>query len=479
MSFNFSYKPTEMKNNIDNSGPIAFKNIDYFFSSPTSTSTKSNESSSSLFYKRTFAKPIKELSAEATFYTFNSTDNNNFRYEYFLEGQPIPYKSSFRGEDNANKRNYLYGKVDYVMPLGFSTRIETGYQVYYQDMNYNFTSSDSLSNNIYKYYELRNAAYAGFILNAGKFGFQGTFRGEYSYSSINKNTTSDYLALLPSGNVQFKISSKQNVKLSYNRRINRPGVYDLNPFPKVATDYSITQGNPYLKPEYRDRLQLTYTLTLGSNFISPGVYYEKTTQKIGRITSLVTSPITGGSVLRNAPDNVQSGYERGFSLNAMLFFFNINARLFQGHSDLYRYNVGSKPDSINAQNYSSYSITSYAYQQFFKKKLTAFVFISYNGVNVNGYTKTYSNPMYGIGAQRIAGNHTFGMFYFLPFKKNFEMSRSVTETPFSYSKSISSFDVSYYIQVMYSYKFNKGKAVKKLNRKVEVESDTKGGGIRN
>jgi len=31
---------------------------------------------------------------------------------------------------------------------------------------------------------------------------------------------------------------------------------------------------------------------------------------------------------------------------------------------------------------------------------------------------------------------------------------------------------------MYSFKFNKGKAVKKISKKVEVESDTKSGGLK-
>jgi hypothetical protein len=477
LSFNFSFKPSNVNNDINNIGPISAIN-DYVFNSPTNTSTNSKESSSSLFYKRTFAKPIKELTAEATFYTFNSTEDNRYISEILKVGQSDPFDTNNRHENKTNDRNYFSGKVDYVMPVGFSARIETGYQFYYQGMNYkNLSTSDTL--NLFQYSELRNAAYAGFILNAGKFGFQGTFRGEYSLNSINDTMNSNYFVALPSANIQFKISSKQNIKLSYNRRINRPGIYDLNPFVSVAITKFETTGNPYLKPEYRDRLQLTYTLNLGSNFISPGLYYEYISQKIGNISYMAPSSITKLPVLHTKPENVQSGYERGFNINAMLFFFNINARLFQGHSDKYSYFNGSGSDTLKSQNYSSYSITSYAFKQFFNKKLTAFIFLSYNGVNVNGYTKTYSNPMYGLGAQRVAGNHTFGMFYFLPFKKNFEMSRSVTEMPGFYNKTISSFDVSYYIQVMYSYKFNKGKAVKKLNRKVEVESDTKGGGIRN
>jgi hypothetical protein len=125
-------------------------------------------------------------------------------------------------------------------------------------------------------------------------------------------------------------------------------------------------------------------------------------------------------------------------------------------------------------NYFSYSITSYAFAQLDKKKTaTAFVFLSYNGVNMNAQSKTYSIPLYGIGIQKQLKDHSIGIFYLLPFSRKVEFSRTVTETPAFYSRNITGIDISNYIQFSYSYKFNKGKSVKKLGRKVEVESDSK------
>jgi hypothetical protein len=125
-------------------------------------------------------------------------------------------------------------------------------------------------------------------------------------------------------------------------------------------------------------------------------------------------------------------------------------------------------------NYFSYSITSYAFAQLDKKKTTtAFVFLSYNGVSVNAQSKTYSMPIYGIGVQKQLKDHSFGVFYLLPFSKNVELSRTETVTPAYNSSNTIGFDVSNYIQFMYSYKFNKGRNVKKLDRKIDIESDSK------
>ena len=57
------------------------------------------------------------------------------------------------------------------------------------------------------------------------------------------------------------------------------------------------------------------------------------------------------------------------------------------------------------------------------------------------------------------------------------MSNTKTTTPTFYSESSFGFNVSYFIMVQYTYKFNKGKAVKKIAHKEELETDTKTEGI--
>jgi hypothetical protein len=74
-------------------------------------------------------------------------------------------------------------------------------------------------------------------------------------------------------------------------------------------------------------------------------------------------------------------------------------------------------------------------------------------------------------------NHSFGFFYLLPFSKELVFSKNIVETPYIYSRSVNSFDAAWFIQVIYSYKFNKGRSIKKTDRKGEVESDTKQGGL--
>ena len=189
---------------------------------------------------------------------------------------------------------------------------------------------------------------------------------------------------------------------------------------------------------------------------------------------VLEDPVTKALRTLTKPYNLLSGYESGGGVNAMLWYVNINARIYKGHYNEY---TGQSID-IPAVDYYSYSITSYAYAQPTKsKKTTAFVFLQYNGVNQNAFSKTYSMPFYGIGVQQQLNNHSFGIFWLLPLSTNVKLSRTETTTPYYTSTNTIGFNVANYIQFSYSYKFSKGKNVKKLDRKIEVESDSKSQGI--
>jgi hypothetical protein len=198
--------------------------------------------------------------------------------------------------------------------------------------------------------------------------------------------------------------------------------------------------------------------------------------KIGQINQLENVPNVINQVNVAVSKNVLSGYEQGIGLNAMLLFFNINARVFQGHYNAIEYTTGTSSNRVPFTNYSSFAINSYMYGELFYK-INAFGFINYNGETVNAQSKTTSTAFYGFGAQRAFGNHTIQFFYLLPLSKDITMGRTKTDSPGFYSNTAYGFNASYYIQVGYTFKFNKGRTVKKIVQQDDSESDTKTQGI--
>jgi outer membrane receptor protein involved in Fe transport len=471
LSFNISYKPIHQ--NVDVLGEtFLYKNNNPLntISSLTNTGLKSDETTLSLFYKKTFKKPIQEFTAETNYYRFKSNDGNDFTNTQYLYNSESVLSTYTRLEDNINERNYFSTKLNYVHPIGLSAKIETGYQLYYQQLSYDFKIDNQESTNLFEYAEFRNSIYGGITYNLKKVGIQAMLRIENSHIKADSVTQPKYSCFLPSVNLQYKFSASHNLKFTYNRRINRPGIYDMNPYYKIGQNYDITQGNPNLKPDYRDRLQLTYTWNFGSNYFSPYIYQEYFTNKVGRQYLVINSPVTNALTTIAKPFNLLSGYESGGGVNTMLWYINFNARIYKGHFNEYT----GQSIVIPAVNYFSYSITSYAFAPLAKnKKTTAYVFLSYNGVSMNAQSKTYSIPFYGLGVQQQLKDHSFGVFWLLPFSTNIKFSRTETVTPAFNSRNTVGFNVSNYIQFSYSYKFNKGKNVKKLDRKIDVESDSK------
>jgi hypothetical protein len=475
LSFNISYKPVDQNINVPGETFLYKSDVPLnTISSLSANTTHSDETAASLFYKKTFKKPVQEFTAEANLYWFKSNTGNDFTNTTYLYNTDTEINSYSRMEDDINNRNYFSVKLNYVQPLGMSAKIETGYQLYSQQMSYLFNINNQETSNLFKYDEFRNSVYGGITWNLKKIGFQAMLRVENSHIKADSVTQPNYTCILPSTNLQYKFSASHNLKFTYNRRINRPGIYNMDPYYKIGQNYDISVGNPNLKPDYRDRLQLTYTWNFGSNYFSPYVYKEFYTDKIGSEYQVITSPISGTLTTFTKPYNLLSGYETGGGVNTMLWYVNINARIYKGHINEYT----GQTVNIPGLDYFSYSMTSYAFAQLDKKKTaTAFVFMSFNGVNRSAQSKTYSIAFYGIGGQKQIKDHSIGVFWLLPFSKNINFQKTITETPYFNSTNVIGFNVAGFVQISYSYKFNKGKNVKKLDHKVEVESDSKSQGI--
>lgn len=475
LSFNISYKP--IYQNVDVPAATTLFKSDIPLNTITSLTTsklQSDETAFSLFYKRTFTKPVREFTAEASYYTFKSVSGNFFSNTRYPYNDNTVIDTYSRVEDDLNDRNYFSGKLDYVHPLGMNSKLEAGYHFYFQELDYDFRINKEEENNLFEYSEIRNSAYAGFAMNLKKFGFQTSLRVENSHIMADSVTKPDYSCILPAANIQYKISASHNVKLTYNRRINRPGIYIMNPYYRVGQAYDITQGNPDLRPDYRDRLQLTYTWNFGSNYFSPFIYYEYFSDRVSNRYSIIRSPESGALTTLSKPFNLLNGYESGGGFNAMLWYANISARIFKGH-----YNEFAEGTfTIPAKDYFSYAITSTAFvNPDKKKKITLFAYLQYNGVNINAQSKTYTLPLYGFGGQYQLKDHTMGLFWLLPFSKQIDYQKIVTETPAYTSTNITGIDFAGWFQFQYSYRFNKGRNIKKIGRQFEIESDSKGQAI--
>jgi len=90
----------------------------------------------------------------------------------------------------------------------------------------------------------------------------------------------NYVSFFPSLGVTHQISEKDVVSFNYGRRINRPDYNVLNPFNNQLSELSFEKGNPFLKPEIVNNLEIGYTLNYMYNF---KIAYSRTIDQITRL----------------------------------------------------------------------------------------------------------------------------------------------------------------------------------------------------
>ena len=220
------------------------------------------------------------------------------------------------------------------------------------------------------YHQQVYALYAELSLPIGHL-FDAKIGSRYERTEINsfysnagqQPKTPGYNTLVPSIYFLRKLSDNQTLKLSYSKRIERPGYEDLNPFVNTADPKNVSAGNPYLKPEIGHRIELAYNHDYrqkGSFMIT--AFYRVNDNDIQPYTAVYPSLKIGDSVYTNIAVNTREniGVEHNvgisffgtlkatdkFSLRTNIFFFrrHIVNGIDSGRSPIsynYRFNLNA------------------------------------------------------------------------------------------------------------------------------------------
>ena len=135
------------------------------------------------------------------------------------------------------------------------------------------SQKDVEQSNQFNYTEEVSAAYVNLTGLLGKqWNYQAGLRYENTHSigDLTRDpslptkpqdyTERRYGNLFPSGALTYNINQNNTINLTYSKRINRPNYEDLNPFEWRLDELSFRKGNPFLKPQYNDNLELSYTV---------------------------------------------------------------------------------------------------------------------------------------------------------------------------------------------------------------------------
>jgi outer membrane receptor protein involved in Fe transport len=166
------------------------------------------------------------------------------------------------------------------------------------------------------------AAYATYSNQLKSFGYQLGLRAESSnYEATLLKTSENFdinfpVGLFPSVFLSEKITEDQSLQLNYSRRINRPNFFQLTPFTDSSDRLNPSKGNPGLKPEFTNSMELSYEKTFKNkdNFLA-SVYYKHTTDLITRY-QVSSKGSSNENIILNTYINANSSYVTGLELTS-------------------------------------------------------------------------------------------------------------------------------------------------------------------
>ena len=194
--------------------------------------------------------------------------------------ESLNYKSSDAKtlEDNTN----VTMAVDYENEYGEKLGIETGLKFTIRDFGENLNYLEDKYENDYQ-----EDIYAAYLVTkynlTDRFGFKlgarfeqvetkANLSGPVTHDSTNIITSifdsaivkspfdNPYTKIYPSAFLLYKLTDRQSMQFGYSKKVNRPNRRTLSPFPNNTQDISrLRNGNPYLRPEYSDVMELSFS----------------------------------------------------------------------------------------------------------------------------------------------------------------------------------------------------------------------------
>lgn len=237
--------------------------------------------------------------------------------------------------------NELLLQADYVLPLG-DAQFEVGYRGTFEKSitDYQLDSlnqgtgqfiTDETLTNKFSYDENVNAIYSQYGNKFGDFSFLlglrlentqliGKLESDFDAAAledalgvdVDLNFDKNYLGLFPTINLIYELSEMENISIGFNRRINRPRGYFINPFPSRSSRTNIFQGNPDLDPAFSNAFDLGYLKRWEKITLTSSVYYQKETNSFQRVQEETGQTTTDGiEIIRSIPINLSTNERYG------------------------------------------------------------------------------------------------------------------------------------------------------------------------
>lgn len=272
----------------------------YGYRSPSHSKENWDDYSASLDYQRSFC--VKDRLLTLSYRLESSPSTSDSRYLYTDREAADDWQTfidrmrdqRMDGDENTMEHTF---QIDYTTPFAKHHTWEAGVKYILRrnksdNDRYNLGTGDkdetydSDNSSHYRHHNDILAAYTGYGLTLDKWSARLGLRYEHTLQKVEyllgrgTNFHKNFDDLVPSARLGYKFSDATNLSLGYKMRINRPGIWYLNPYLDDRIPDAISQGNPNLDTEKSHAVdlqfssynsKLTYTLTGTYRFVNNSI----------------------------------------------------------------------------------------------------------------------------------------------------------------------------------------------------------------
>ena len=257
-------------------------------------------------YRRTFPKKDKEWSIA---FELDKDDDHSASLFDLGYAYPLTQPDALESNENFGNNIELTMQTDYTHPFNSAVKFESGLKATLRIIESDFIFSqynadfnewvtDPKRTDIF-YYDQN--VYAGYVNGNFNLGDDMTLitglrleitelLGEFeNYVSPFENT---YANLLPNVTLSKKVGEYNQVKISYNQRIQRPNQRHINPFVEFNDERDIAFGNPKLGPELVQQVELGTNVFIKGNMVNLSIFGRRTEDLIESLLTITPEGVS-------------------------------------------------------------------------------------------------------------------------------------------------------------------------------------------
>lgn len=301
----------------------------YKYSSLTNSDNSWYSIDGGVDYQRLFHVKDRMLTLS---YKINTNPSTNDSYSDYNDMSAVPDWQDFLnrmkvqhndGSQNTTEQTF---QIDYTTPIGKMHTVEAGAKYILRDNksendryerlagkdDYEFNENQSSH---YKHQNDILAAYLGYGLKIKKFSGRLGLRYEHTKQDVKyllgrgNDFNKDFNDMVPSVSVGYKLTDMSNLRLGYNLRIYRPGIWYLNPYLDDSNPTDISQGNSSLESEKSHSFNLSYSNFTSKLNFNLSLRYSFTNNSIEHVSTLIEDTKIEGLQNPTGKDVLYSTYQ--------------------------------------------------------------------------------------------------------------------------------------------------------------------------